>query len=191
MPDVEMAAQRMQQVVELLGPQQIVARGIRTRDRPRPRAVGADLFHQPQRRFLGVVRHLHRQHTARRQRREQARQHLGMIRQPLEHGVAEQKVGMLLRRPGLEVGFDEGAARQALAGLTQHVRRGVEANYVSAGEPLDQNFGRVSGPTAEINDAPGFVERHLCQEIARRTRPLVFEFEILAGRPVLGHMATF
>ena len=42
MPDIETAAERAQQIVKVLGSQQVVARRIRARDRISPRAGGAN-----------------------------------------------------------------------------------------------------------------------------------------------------
>ena len=57
----------------------------------------------------------------------------------------------------------------------------IAASRIALGEQL----GRVARPAADIDDAPGPVERHARQKIARRPRALVLELEILGGRP--GH----
>ena len=98
-PDVEMGAERPQQIVDSPRAQQVVARGVDVRERGRPRTVrrrprsinasagssvlsGICTASTPP--FGSAV--------------QQPRQHRGMIRHPLEHGVAEQQVGARLRR---------------------------------------------------------------------------------------------
>jgi hypothetical protein len=54
-----------------------------------------------------VVRHLDREHAARRQLRSEVRQQRGMIVEPMQGGVAEQQIGGRRRRPVHDVGLLE------------------------------------------------------------------------------------
>jgi hypothetical protein len=69
----------------------------------------------------------------------------------MEHRIAEQEVGVRSGLPGREIALDECAARQPLARLAEHVGRGVDADHLGIGKPLDQQFGRVARPAAEID----------------------------------------
>jgi len=105
----------------------------------------------------------------------------------LEHRIAEHELGALFRAPGRKVRLREGAARQPLARLAEHVGRRVEPDHLGVGIALDQQLGRIARPAAEIDHAPRRRERHLRQQIARRARAVVLELEILAGGPVGRH----
>ena len=107
-----------------------------------------------------------------------------MVRHPMEHSIAEQEVGVWLRHPGRKITVDECAARQPLAGLSQHVWRGVDPDDVRLGKPFDQQFSGIARPATEIGDTPRRAQRHLRQEIAWRARAFILELEILPGAPV-------
>src|SRR5207244_2662501 len=89
--------------------------------------------------------------------------------------------------PGGEISLEKGGLGQALARLRQHVGRGINAYDVRGRKPVDQKFRRITGSASQIDDARRPVERHLCEQIARRPRALVLELEILPSTPVFGH----
>jgi hypothetical protein len=49
---------------------------------------------------------------------------------------------------------------------------------------LDQQFGRIAGAAADVDDAVRILARHLREQIACRPRALILEFQVLGGRPV-------
>jgi len=110
-----------------------------------------------------------------------------MIGDPLKHRVGKQQVRALLRVPGGEIGLGEGAVRQPFTRLAQHVGRGIQSGDFGLRIACDQKLGGIAGPAAEIDHAAGRLQRHLREQVARRTRTLVFELEILTRVPVLGH----
>ena len=186
-PDVEVRAERLEQIVIGRRCRQIVARRCRQPDLRGPRAAFCHLAHEGERRLVGVVRHLQRQHAAFRQPLEQTPQHRRMIGNPLKHRVGEQQVGALRRIPGGEIGLGEGAVGQPFARLAQHVGRGIDSDDLGLRIACDQQLGGIAGPAAEIDHAAGRLQRHLREQIARRPRALVLELEILARAPVFGH----
>lgn len=108
-----------------------------------------------------------------------------MIRHPLEYGIREEKVGRRIRSPSRQVGLHKRAAGKPLARLPKHVVRRVEADHLGLREPLDEQLGRITRPAAEIDDTAGSGERHLRQQVARRTRALILKFQVLARAPVV------
>ena len=93
----------------------------------------------------------------------------------------------LRRRPGGEIGLDEGAAGEPLARLAQHVGRGIDADDLGLRKASEQQLGRVAGSAAQIEYAPRRVQRHLRQQVAWRPRALILEFQVLPRAPVRGH----
>ena len=154
-PDVEMGTERLEQIVIGRGFRQIVARRCRQPDLRCPRPGLGHLAHEGERRLVGIVRHLQRQDAALRQPLEQTPQHRGVIGNPLKHGVGEQQIRPLLRIPGGEIGLGEGAVRQSLARLAQHVGRGIQSDDFGLRIACDQKLGGIAGPAAEIDHASG------------------------------------
>src|SRR5215813_247990 len=107
-----------------------------------------------------------------------------MIGQPLHDGITEDQVGMRIWRPGCNVALHELAIRQPFARLAKHIGRGIEPDYLRLRKALDQKLGGIAGPTAEIDRQARLPQRHLREQIARRPRALVLEFEILPRAPV-------
>ena len=182
-----MRTERAEQIVIRRRRRQIIARGRGRREPLGPPRALRHLAHERKRRLLGVVGHLHGQHAASGQRRQQPPQHRGMVGNPLKDGVGEQQVSALLRAPIGEIGLGEFAIGKPFARLTQHVGRGVEADHPRLRITLHQKRGGIAGPTAEIDHAARRLKRHLRQQIARWPRALVLEFEVLAGTPIVGH----
>jgi hypothetical protein len=145
------------------------------------------LAHEGERGLVHIVRHLHRQHAARRQRLQHAPQHCLVIRQPLERGIGKQQIGALRRSPAGQIRLDEGAFGQPLARLPQHVRRGIKPYRLGVRVAGDEQLGGIAGSAAQIDDPLCPRERDLRDQIARRPRALILELEILRGAPV-GHL---
>jgi hypothetical protein len=72
------------------------------------------------------------------------------------------------------------------ARLGQHIGRGIEPDHLRVRIAGDQKLGGIARPATQIDDALGPRQRDLCDEIARRPRALILEFQVLICAPV-GH----
>jgi hypothetical protein len=109
-----------------------------------------------------------------------------MIGNPLKHRVAEEQISRLVRMPVRKIGLYEAPFGQPLMGLPQHVGRRVHADHFGARIARDQELRGIARPAAEIDHSARVMQRHLRQQIARRTGALVLEFQVLPGAPI-GH----
>src|SRR5262249_60635044 len=98
-----------------------------------------------------------------------------------------KRAGALRRAPIGKIGLSELALGKPSPRLTEHVGRRVQPDHPRLRITFEQKRGGIAGSTAEIDHAAWRLERHLRQQIARRTRALVLEFEVLARVPVLDH----
>src|ERR1700722_15818041 len=78
----------------------------------------------------------------------------------------------------------ERTLRQALARLAQHVGRRIESGYFGIRIAPDQKLSGIARATTEIENEPRISQRHLRQQISRRARALVFEFQVLPRIPI-------
>ena len=150
---------------------------------------GRGLAHQPVRRLVQVVGHLHGQHAARRQRRQQARQQPLVVAHPLQRGIGIGQVHRLGRRPFGDVALLEAQLRQALAGRGQHGLRAVGADDARHWEARDQQLGGIARAAAQVDHVPRRVQRHARQQLGRRAGAFVLEAGVQRGVPV-AHRAS-
>ena len=87
-----------------------------------PRLQIRHLAHQDMRGLIEIIRHLHREHPARRERSDQPLQVLQMLRHPLKYRIGEHDIGPARRNPMRNIGFDKRMPGQALACLPLIVR---------------------------------------------------------------------
>ena len=73
--------------------------------------------------------------------------------------------------------------------LLQHGGGIVYAGHVGSAIACDQERGRVAGTTTEIIDPVWRSQRHLSQQVTRRSGALISEFEVVIGVPV-GHLTN-
>jgi hypothetical protein len=74
---------------------------------------------------------------------------------------------------------------ETLARRFDHIGGGIEADDARARIALTQDFGRIAGTAANVGGANNLGVRNSRHEIADGPGSLVFEFDILRGRP--GH----
>ena len=151
----------------------------------RPRPLTCDLAHQPMRRLIEIVWHLHRQRPARAEFRHQRREQRLVVRNPLQNSVREDHVERLLRTPFANVGDLEGEVWKPLARSLDHVRGRIEADNVRLRVPPPQDFGRIARAAANVCSADDLGIRDSRHEIMDRPSALLFEFDVLGGGP--GH----
>src|SRR6185312_8053403 len=113
-----------------------------------------------------------------------------MIWNPLERRIGKKQIGARRREPGRNIRLEEGATRQALACLAQHVRRGIETDHFGLRVTSDQKLGGIAWTATEIEYESRIAQRHLRQQIARRARALVFELQVLARAPVFHDLGS-
>ncbi|MNN26073.1 hypothetical protein D3C81_1395690 [compost metagenome] len=142
------------------------------------------------RRFVEVVRGLHRQAAALAQLADQARIQRRVVRHPLQRGIGQDQVLLFGGGPLGNIG--NGAAHAghaqplALAGFFDHVRVAVQRYYLGIGVTLQQHLGRVARAATQVDSMAYRVWRHGGQQIADGAGALVFEQGILGGGP--GHV---
>ena len=107
-----------------------------------------------------------------------------MIWNPLERRIGKKEIGARRSRPGRNICLEECALRQALARLAQHVRRGIETDHFRFRITSDQKLGGIARTAAEIKYKSRISQRHLRQEIARRARAFILEFQVLPRTPI-------
>ncbi|QTK79282.1 hypothetical protein AT6N2_C1555 [Agrobacterium tumefaciens] len=148
-----------------------------------PRPFVTRLMHCDMGRLLQIVRHLHGENTAALQMVHQLRQDGEMVRYPLENGVGVKQIRFLRGLPKRKIGLAETGGRQPVNRLCQHVVIAIDAGDDIDAVTLCQKLGGIAGAAAEIITVQHPLQRHLGEEIARGSRPLVFEFEILLRGP--------
>ncbi len=140
-------------------------------------------MHRDMRWLLQIVRHLHGQNAAAFQLVHQLRKNGEMIRHPLENGIGVKQVRLLRRFPMREVGLAEAGGRQPVCCLRQHIIIAINTGDDIDAVTVCQKLGGIAGTATEVIAIQHPLQRHLGQEIPRRARPLVFEFQILLCGP--------
>ena len=137
---------------------------------------------------VGVARYLHRELATGSQRPSPLRQHLSMVRYPLEAGVGGNNIDWIGRiSPGGQVSCLEFNARPGicLSGI-QHRRRAVDPHHLFDPGHLAQEGREWTGSAAQVNRPATGRRGEQRVEVMGWSFSLDSELFVALGRPLLG-----
>jgi hypothetical protein len=135
--------------------------------------------------LVEIARHLDGENPARCDERQEPRDEMLVVAEPLQRGIRVDDVVGHTGSPGRDVSLDETSSDSARARVLKHLGRVVDAVDLRLQPSGTQERRRVARTAAEVDDAVRRIERNPGEKIGGRPRPFGAEGEI--GRRIPSH----